>query len=138
MGYKRIINGKSYNTETSTLVHEVSARNDTVYDGLFQTKHGAFFLYWYDEGREAGDIKPMSDEEAQKWLETHHASPSILEQYFGDFPEGGAAESRITLRLPGNLYNRISASAAAANLSLNTYLMRLLERNESPSIRDHR
>jgi predicted HicB family RNase H-like nuclease len=131
MGYKRIINGKSYNTETSTLVHSVSARNDMVFDGLYQTKHGAFFLYWYDEDREAGGIKPMSDDDAQRWLEKHDADAVIIERYFGTFPEAGAAESRITLRLPGNLYNRVAASAAAANLSMNTYLMRLLERSET-------
>lgn len=134
MGYKRIINGKSYNTETSTLVHEVSGREESNYDGLYQTKHGAFFLWWYDVAREASGIKPMSDDEAQKWLERLDVPAALLEQYFGDFPEAGASESRITLRLPGNLYKRVSASAAAANLSLNTYLMRLLERSESPNV----
>jgi len=134
MGHKKIINGKAYNTDTSTLVHEVSAREDTIYDGLYQTKHGAFFLYWYDENREIGGIKPFSDDEAQRWLEKHDVAAEIIERFFGTFPEAGASESRITLRLPGNLYNRISDSARAANLSLNTYLMRLLERSEKPKV----
>ena len=134
MGHKKIINGKAYNTDTSTLVHEVSGREDTIYDGLYQTKHGAFFLYWYDENREAGGIKPFSDDEAQKWLEKHDVAAEIIKRFFGNFPEAGASESRITLRLPGNLYNRISDSARAANLSLNTYLMRLLERSEKPKV----
>jgi predicted DNA binding CopG/RHH family protein len=135
MGYKRIIDGKSYNTDTATIVHEVSARGDTVYEGLYQTKHEAFFLYWYDEAREAGDIKPMPDDEARKWLDRHKAPAALIEKYFfGTFPEAGAAEVRITVRLPGNLHSRITASAAAENLSLNTYLMRLLERSERPFI----
>jgi hypothetical protein len=134
MGHKRIINGKSYNTDTSTLAHEVSAREDTFYEGLYQTKHGAFFLYWHDDLRDAGGIKPLSDDEAQKWLEKHAVNPAILERFFGCFPEAGASESRFTLRLPGNLYNRLCASAANAELSLNTYLMRLLERSESPNL----
>jgi hypothetical protein len=134
MGYKRIINGKSYNTDTAVLVHEVSAREDMIYDGLYQTKHGAYFRYWYDEEREAGGIMPLSDDEAQRWLERHKAPAYLIERYFGDLPEGGAAEVRITVRLPGNLYSRVAISAAAANLSLNSYLMRLLERSESPAV----
>ena len=74
----------------------------------------------------------MSDGEALDWLDKRKAPAVIVERYFGPFPEGGAAESRRTLRLPGNLYNRLSKSATAANLSINTYIMRLLERNESP------
>jgi predicted HicB family RNase H-like nuclease len=135
MGYKRIIDGKSYNTDTAALVHEW--RNDPTemqYEGLYQTKHGAFFLSWYDDFHEAGGIKPMSDDEAQKWLEKRDASAAVIEQYFGTFPEAGAAESRITLRLPGNLFNRVSASATAAKLSMNTYIMRVLERSESRTI----
>lgn len=134
MGCKRIIDGKSYNTETAALVHEVSGRAETEYEGLYQTKHGAFFLWWYNSDYGAGGIKPMSDVEAHKWLESRNGSAATIEQYFGKFPEAGASESRLTLRLPGNLYNRVSASAAAANLSINTYIMRLLERSEGPVI----
>jgi hypothetical protein len=128
MGFKRIIKGKSYNTDTSTVVHEMSWRDDTIYEGLYQTKHGAFFIYWYNEEAEAGDIKPLSDEDALAWLEKFKVDSNVIERYFDSFPDAGAAESRITLRLPGNLYNRISTAATDANLSLNTYLMRQLER----------
>lgn len=132
MGCKRIIDGKSYNTETSTLIHEISRDDDSLYDGLYQTKHGAFFIWWYDVDREAAGIKPMSDQEAQKWLEQCDVSGEVIERYFGAFPEAGAAESRITLRLPGNLHQRVEASAKAAKLSVNTYIMRMLERSEKP------
>jgi predicted DNA binding CopG/RHH family protein len=135
MGCKRIIDGKTYNTDTATLVHELCANpTGEQYEGLYQTKHGAFFLRWYDAGYGAGDVKPMADDEARKWLEKRNADAAVIEYYFDKFPEAGAAESRITLRLPGNLYNRIFASATAANLSMNTYIMRLLERSEGPNI----
>jgi hypothetical protein len=135
MGHKRIIGGKAYNTDTSALVFEIKRDPDgLIYEGLYQTKHGAFFLWWYNAYDAEGDVKPMSDGEALDWLEKRQAPAVIVEQYFGPFPEGGAAESRLTLRLPGNLYNRLSKSATAANLSINTYIMRLLERNESPSL----
>jgi hypothetical protein len=100
---------------------------------LYQTKHGAFFACWWHEDSGAAGINPLSDDEAQKWLEDHGAKASLIEKYFGEFPEGGAAESRITLRLPGNLYQQVLASATARNESLNTYIMRLLERSERDS-----
>jgi hypothetical protein len=133
MGHKQIIGGKSYNTETSALVHEWEDSTGFLFEGLYQTKHGAFFLWWYNTDYGEGGIKPMPDDEALKWLEKRQAPAAIMEQYFGNFPQGGAAETRITLRLPGNLYNRISTSAIAANSSINTYIMRVLERSETPS-----
>jgi predicted DNA binding CopG/RHH family protein len=63
-------------------------------------------------------------------VERMEVDTAIIERLFGVFPEAGAAETRITLRLPGNLHKRVSASAEAAKLSLNTYIMRLLERSE--------
>ncbi len=135
MGHKRIIGGKAYNTDTSVLVFEFQRDPDGhIYEGLYQTKHGAFFLWWYNAYDSEGDVKPMTDGEALDWLEKREAPTVIADQYFGPFPERGAAESRLTLRLPGNLYKRLSKSATAANLSINTYIMRLLERNESPSL----
>lgn len=134
MGYKRIIDGKTYNTDTSACVFEVTRQqgSDDLYDGLYQTKHGACFIYWYDEHRETGGIKPLSDTDALKWLETYKAPAEVIERHFGKFPDAGAGESRVTLRLPGNLYQRVVASAEAANCSLNTYIMRLLEQSERP------
>jgi hypothetical protein len=135
MGCKVIKDGKSYNTDTAVCVHVVSSRDGAVYEGLYQTKHGAFFIWWYNADYGQGDIKPMADDVALKWLEKSAAGADVIEQYFGKFPEGGASESRITLRLPGNLYHRVLASATAANLSMNTYIMRLLDRSESPAAR---
>lgn len=130
-GCKKIIGGKTYNTETSTKVFDWSRDPDGFeYEGLFQTKHGAFFMWWYNANYGEGGIKPMADDEAMAWLEKRSAPAEVVTRYFGEFPEGGAAETRITLRLPGNLYNRISRSAADAGLSVNTYIMRALEKNE--------
>lgn len=134
MGYKQIIGGKAYNTETSALVFEVEDNTGFNYEGLYQTKHGAFFLWWYNADYGQGGIKPLSDDDAQKWLERQQSPANVIEQYFGTFPEGGAPEKRITLRLPGNLYNRISDSAKASDSSINTYIMRVLERNERPDL----
>ena len=82
---KKIISGQTYNTDTATHVHHFTYRGDDCYEGLYQTRHGAFFLWQYDNGAGWGDLKPLTDEEALKWLEEH--ANHLLEQYFGPFPE---------------------------------------------------
>jgi hypothetical protein len=122
---KRIIDGKSYNTDTAILV----AKGDNggwsdAWWCLYQTRHGAFFVDGTDhQGYDA--FRPLTDVEAQAWLEKR--ANHLVEQYFGPMPEGGAAERRLTIRLPGNLADRIEVAAKAKNLSLNTYAMRCFE-----------
>jgi HicB-like protein involved in pilus formation len=129
---KRIIGGKTYNTDTSSLIHETDVDPAGLRrQALYQTRHGAFFLFWADTEIGEGGLKPLSDSEALEWLERVDVDAAVIEGVFGAFPEAGAAEVRTTLRLPGNLHQRVSASAEAAKLSLNTYIMRLLESSES-------
>ena len=126
--YKKIIGGKTYNTETATVVFEKRFENDWVDAGivLFQTRHGAFFLLKLQDCEEP-DFCPLTDEEAQELLERYCATDT-LEQYFGPFPEAGAAEARLTIRIPGNLAARVEAVAKAKNTSVNSYAMRCFER----------
>lgn len=121
---KKIMSGKIYNADTATLVHDFEYRGGSGYQGMYQTRQGAFFLWRYEDSD--GDITPMTDAEAQAWLERH--ANCLVEQYFGDFPEGGASERRLTIRLPGNLVSRLEALAERKGLSLNSYLMRCVER----------
>ena len=95
--------------------------------GLYQTRHGAFFKVMVNHGGEdILEFGPVSDMEAQLLIEKY--ANHLLEQYFGPFPEGGAAERRLTIRLPGNLVDRLEALAKAKSLSLNSYAMRCFER----------
>jgi predicted HicB family RNase H-like nuclease len=130
---KRVIDGKAYNTETATFLWGNGDPNDPpdIAEGMYQTKHGAFFLVQEHLALEYANIKPMLDPEAQKWLEDHGADLDVMERAFGAFPEAGAAELRTTLRLPAALYQRVVAAANAEDVSLNTYIMRLLERSLS-------
>jgi hypothetical protein len=131
---KRVIDGKAYNTETATFLWDNSTPNEmpVIAESMYQTKHGAFFLVQEHMGLGYEDIKPMlSETEAQKWLEDHRADLDVMERAFHPFPEAGAAESRTTLRLPAALYQRVVAAADAEDVSLNTYIMRLLERSQS-------
>src|SRR5450631_2615497 len=97
---KRIIDGKTYNTETATHVAGWDDM-DGPYEGgahLYQTRFGAFFLYVWDmEGRER--ITPCTPEEARTWLEKHQYVEQI-EKLFGQMPEAGSGETKFTLRMP--------------------------------------
>ena len=120
---KMIKSHRTYNTDTATLVHYREGRGGDCYQGLYQNRDGAFFLWEYDIGAEWGDIKPLTIEEAFKWLQQHE--PSLLEQYF---PVGGAAERRLTIRLPATLARELDALADEKGLSLNSYVMRCFEK----------
>jgi len=127
---KKIIDGKAYNTETATEVVLVSA--DSADSGawlrLYQTRHGAFFkIVVGHDGETFQEFRPVTDEEALEIVQEHGA-PSLVDQYFGPFPEGGAAERRMTVRIPENLAERIEQAAEAKGLSLNSYAMRCFER----------
>jgi hypothetical protein len=129
-GYKikRIINGKTYNTETATVVFETWHPHGASNAGkvLYQTRHGAFFLLEVDHEGEEESFGPLTDVEAHKFLEEWKATDA-LEQCFGNFPEAGAAETRLTIRIPGNLATRVETAAKTKGMSLNSYAMRCFE-----------
>ncbi|BCN13375.1 hypothetical protein RPSD_52600 (plasmid) [Ralstonia solanacearum] len=125
---KRIIDGKTYNVATATRVFEDGPDNGASMGwwGLYQTRHGAFFKIRVNhDGEEILEFRPVSDDEAQALLEKH--ANHLVEQYFGTMPEGGAAERRLTIRIPGNLADRIESVAKAKGMSLNSYAMRCFE-----------
>jgi predicted HicB family RNase H-like nuclease len=124
---KRIIDGKTYNTQTATEVVGGNSEHSCGWWGMYQTRHGAFFKVIVDhDGETVLEYRPLADDEAQAVLEKH--ANHLVEQYFGTMPEGGAAERRLTIRLPGNLADRMETAAKAKNLSLNSYAMRCFER----------
>jgi predicted HicB family RNase H-like nuclease len=133
---KRIIGGKTYNTETSTLIASDEDEDGPGITGhLFKTRHGAFFLYWSDvcayySAAPQEFIKPLTDEEAQAWVEKN-APPEVYEEEFGVAPEAGDAEARITLRIPDSLRKKAARRAGEQGQSLNAWILRCLERGVS-------
>jgi predicted HicB family RNase H-like nuclease len=134
--FKRIIGGKTYNTETSTLIasHE-DVDGPGITGHLFKTRHGAFFLYWFDDGAYFSavpqeHIKPLTDEEAEAWVEKN-APPEVYEAEFGEAPEAGDPEARITLRIPETLRKKAARKAEEQGQSLNAWILRCLERGVS-------
>jgi HicB family len=132
---KRIIDGKTYNTETATQIIGWRRSDDNLpFDesfALFQTRFGAFFLYSYrdfDDPPEWEQIHPMTPEAAQAWLEKNAPwRPELIEQLFGEMPEAGASEVKYTLRMPESLRDRLAALAKANKQSLNAWIIRCLE-----------
>jgi predicted HicB family RNase H-like nuclease len=120
---KRIFGGKTYNTDTATKIASRWDGPDETAD-LYQNRHGAFFEFGADEG--GAGIRSLTDSEAQAWLEKY--ANHLVEQYFGVMPEAGAAERRLTIRIPANLAERVEKAAQARGLSLNSYAMRCFER----------
>jgi hypothetical protein len=133
---KRIIDGKTYNTETATEIwgwtrfHDDPAPYQSgVY--LYQNRVGSFFLYKFQNGKGEGDyeeIEPYSPEQARRWLEDPEGDRvDIIESLFGAMPEAGSGEAKYTLRMPDSLRDRLAARAKANNQSLNAWIIRCLE-----------
>lgn len=131
---KRIIDGKTYNTETAT---KLGGWMDDEYgfeqgEYLYQSRLGAFFLYCFsDDGPEGPEqeIKPCAPDQAQRFLEQHESySVDLIESLFGEAPEVGSGEIKFTLRLPESLRDRLAALAKENNQSLNAWMVRCLER----------
>jgi hypothetical protein len=124
---KRIIDGKTYNTETATLLGRHEDDGAPFEYALFKTRHGAYFLHELCQADMRDEIRPLTPDEAQAWMEKHCAA-DVFEAEFGEMPEAGDPEARITLRIPESLRKRIAAIAEARNQSLNAWILRCLER----------
>ena len=128
---RRIRRGTAYDTETAELIKEAGF-NDAFPDQgerLYRTRNGAFFVWgqYIAFGNQAvEEIEPCTEEKAQEWLEKY--GNELVEKYFGEMPEGGAAERRMTLRLPSNLADRLEAIAQDRGVPLSRYLRQRLEK----------
>ena len=129
---KRIIDGKTYNTETSTEIIGWEDDNGPYFQGehLYQNRFGSFFLHSYLDGASEDDyskITPLMPEDARAWLEKREDSVDLIETLFGKMPEAGSGESKFTLRMPDSLRERLAERAKANDQSLNAWIVRCLE-----------
>ena len=144
---KRIIDGRTYNTDTSTII-ALDWNGDEpenwalgrlpeydVANALCKSRHGAYFLatfnaWLFEISDPKGEtIKPLVPAEAQEWLETTFPeSPDLIEAEFGEMPEAGHTESRFTLRMPDSLKRRIDTLSKVAGQSTNAWIIACLER----------
>jgi hypothetical protein len=139
MGHKckRIIDGKTYNTETATQLAGWDYDEAPFPGGayLYQTRFGAFFLYASGGPKEGEDIIPYTPEQARVWLEKNQ-QVDVIERLFGEMPEAGSGETKFTLRMPDSLRDRLGECAKANNQSLNAWIVRCLESCAAQAVSD--
>ena len=108
---KTVIDGKLYNTDTATFIHEAYDDNQDDADPhpkveqMYRTRLGKFFLvlrneqYW-NPAIEDSDLQdrilPFEPEQAIKWMEKH-CNEKITGQV--EVPEAGEPSTTLTLRL---------------------------------------
>ena len=133
---KRIIEGRTYNTETATKVARGTedgtrlGRDDHV-ETLYLTRGRVFFVHAPDPDTEDYAIEAMSRDKAQDWL----ANFDDVDVYTDalDLPpeaeadQEGKPEATIYLRVPENLRRKIGEAAAKKDQSMNAWAMRCLE-----------
>jgi predicted HicB family RNase H-like nuclease len=140
---KRIVNGVTYNTETSTPIgrSEYDGDNGPVVETLYQTRGGAFFLHeeetrrmWNQrerthEEKVSHTFMPTSSDDAHKWL--MEGDVEVFSNPFEDPPEATAeaeAGSTIYVRVPASLKRRVEEAAKGEGVSGNVWSMRCVER----------
>ncbi len=150
---KRIINGVSFNTETSTEIAKYEAEDGegaelrSVVETLCQTRGGAFFTHWIQRVviedatapggkivKETNRIIPVTRDEAQDWI--MNSNVEVFSDIFGEVPEASEEvnpESTIYVRVPTSLKDRIEVVAKAAGQSVNAWALRCLENGASSS-----
>jgi hypothetical protein len=98
---KRVIEGKTYNTDTATLIGEASYGNHGDFhaweEALYRTAKGAFFLVgsggartrWREQVSQntwsGGEgMEAMIPPEALEWCERHGVDADTIAEHFGD------------------------------------------------------
>ena len=144
MKVKRVVDGKLYSTERSTLIaksrYEGASDEEHYEEALYRNDHGVLFLAaeggvesFYAALLQGGkpargtDVIPLTASEACRWLEDHDHIDEI-EQLFGKQLQAGHDTLPIDLRVSPELKTRIETAAAMENERVNEWLTRLLKR----------
>jgi len=143
---KRIINGLTYNTATSTLLARAEWQVSDPFDPhdgrerqaeLYQTRGGAFFLAITTEipadsdrdARQKVEFEVMTDGQAREWMLGEN-DVEVFKNPFEDPPEAGAEQepgTTIYLRVPPALKKAVADAAEIAGISLNEWAIRCFE-----------
>lgn len=143
---KKIINGKKYDTETASLIHEWDNGHypgdfEACEEALYRTRKGAYFLagsggpmskYAVSSGNSTGggeDITPLSETEAREWLEQHDGSDEI-ESTFGEVDEAGADEL-VMVAIPRRVRDRLREECGRTGDNMGPLVARLIEEHLS-------
>lgn len=146
---KRIIDGVTYNTDTSTVIARAELADDDwatkggdrMVQTLYQTRGGAFFIHidtttvrrslrdngW--EEVERHEFEAMTRDQAHRWV--MEGQVELLHDVFGEPPEAteeAAPGATLYIRIPTSLKDRLELLAKQEGLSLNAWTMRCVER----------
>lgn len=136
---KRVIDGKTYNTDTSTVVGKYEYENnngDDVEAAVYLNNGGAFFvLHQWEVGKDEGVrskhyMEPMTREEVDKLVADQDNFQIIDEEALQAPPEAQVeAEpgATIYLRVPATLKKRVDDAAQKESLSTNAWALRCME-----------
>jgi hypothetical protein len=142
---KRVIDGKSYNTDTATIVAKWEYKDQDDYDTeatLYQTRGGAFFIVdvWEnDEGHPKVYFETMSRDEVRRLVERTDNLAIINGKMLDEPPEAAEGETpgaTLYLRVPASLKERVEVAASEAKLSVNAWAMRCIENCLGDPFRD--
>lgn len=145
---KRIVDGRTYNTDTATAIAETKFRAPpaqsyarewvdctiTIYETrgeYFQVRHEEWEVERNDQwvaDKEKYYLEPLTAEAARKAL-----SEGDWEQ-FADIPKKAGAEDDATIivRVPASLKRRVEAKAKALGQSINVFTLRCYENCVKP------
>lgn len=133
----KIINGKSYNTQTAEkLAHWENeygyGDNHFMSEELYRKKSGEFFLVCegggytkYGHGYEMGlRVYPMTFEEAQRWVAEHRPGYEYVDIFGEPSEDGGYITTGLTL--PEAVMEKAKKMSAAAGIQFSEYLEKLI------------
>lgn len=147
---KRSVNSRTYDTAQSEQIAEFpygkAGEDDFQKETLYRDRNGEFFLagvggsdsYYaqlFDGEYAAGkDIIPLSLDEARRWLEDQQLT-EVIEKLFGaDQVEAGTTS--VSVRLADATMMEAERAAARANVRLDKWIERLVNRELSESMAD--
>jgi hypothetical protein len=135
---KRVIDGKTYNTDTATLVARyqyVGDRNRDTEANVYLTPGGAFFILhsWDDGGREKNYMETITRDDLVSFMAnaTKDDNFDIIDEAALTPPPEAEAEAEpsatVYVRVPASLKKRVDEAASEAKLSGNSYMLRCME-----------
>jgi hypothetical protein len=151
---KRLIDGVTYNTDTTTLLARAGYEGDwnnessPVEGELYQTRGGAFFIVEKIEYTALGPINEYgerhpssapvtkirfikcSEDTAKSWV-TKGVSSGEVEVFLNSFEENvpkDETHGTVYVRMPASLKRQIEAAAESDGLSANSWAMRCFEK----------
>jgi hypothetical protein len=137
---KRIIDGITYNTDTSTPVaryrykdHIACDRQATVY----QTRSGSFFIVhrWDDDGEAQASVEAISRKTLMGLMKRRGGLGILNQDSLNRIYKAAGDHDRpatLYVRVPSALKTQVETLAKKEDMSLNAWIMRCMERGSSP------